>query len=154
MRRIAQGGHSDLLTPTLQEHVPRDRSAPRPWRLGSQLYVAFFGGVIAVTAIAIENARRLRAPQQVTWSIAAAGLVGLMGVIAVSMLVSSEVRIAVTLVSVAAWGLMFLAQRQWDRVYDVYSPHDEAHGSLLGPGLLAVVVGGVIQIAIVFYLGD
>jgi hypothetical protein len=31
--------------------------------------VAFFGGVIGVTAIAIENTRRLRAPQQVMWSI-------------------------------------------------------------------------------------
>jgi hypothetical protein len=114
--------------------------------------VAFFGGVIAATAIAIENARRLRAPQQVMWSIGGAGLLGLMGVVAVAVTVSSEVRIAVQVVSVAAWGLMFLAQRQWDRIYQVFAPHNEPHGSLLGPGLLAVLMGGVIQIAIVIAL--
>jgi hypothetical protein len=132
--------------------VPRTRDTPRPWRLGSQVYVAFFGGVIAATAIAIENARRLRAPQQVMWSIGGAGLLGLIGVVAVAVTVSSEVRIAVQVASVAAWGLMFLAQRQWDRIYQVFSPHDEPYGSLLGPGLLAVLVGGVIQIAIVIAL--
>ena len=111
--------------------MPRAADAPRPWRLGSQLYVAFFGGVIAAIAIALENARRLRAPRHVTWSIAGAGLLGLTGLVAVASLVDSEVRIVVQLVSVTAWGLMFLAQRQWDRVYEVYAPNDEPYGSLL-----------------------
>ena len=132
--------------------MPRAADAPRPWRLGSQLYVAFFGGVIAATAIAVENARRLRAPRRVMWSIAGAAVLGLAGLIAVASLVSSEVRIVVQLVSVAAWGLMFLAQRQWDRVYGVYAPNDEPYGSLLLPGLAAVIVGVTIQVAIVVAL--
>jgi hypothetical protein len=148
----------DLLSPTLQGHVPRSADAPRPWRLGAQLYVAFFGGVLAVTAIALLNARRLRAPRQVMLMIAGAGALGLAAVVAFIAIFfgnggeesgPSGLQVGVQLISVAAWGLMFLAQRQRDRVYEVYSPHDEAYASLLGPGLVAVIVGGVIQFAIV-----
>jgi len=42
----------DLLTPTLTGQREPQREGGLPWRLGSQVYVAFFGGVLAVTAIA------------------------------------------------------------------------------------------------------
>ena len=45
---------SGLLQPTLQDHVPRTYAgSSRPWRTGSQIYVAILGGPVAVTAIAL-----------------------------------------------------------------------------------------------------
>jgi hypothetical protein len=151
-------GTSELLTPTLQDHTPRSPTARRPWRLGSQLYVAFLGGVPAVTAIALVNATRLRAPGRALAMIAGAGVLGMGAVIAFLAIFfgnrgeesgPSGLQIGVQVISVAAWGLMFLAQRQWERVYEVYAHDDEPHASLLLPGLLAVIVGAAIQIAIV-----
>jgi hypothetical protein len=151
-------GTSDLLTPTLQEHRPRSPSARRPWRLGSQLYVAFFGGVIAVTAIALVNAMRLRVPGRVLLTIAGIGALGLAAVVAFIAIFFGNggdesgptgLQIGVQVISVAAWGLMFLVQRQWGRVYEMYTQHDEPHVSLLLPGLIAVLAGGALQVAIV-----
>jgi hypothetical protein len=148
----------DLLTPTLQEYVPRRDEAWRPWRLGSQVYVAFFGGPIAVTAIAFLNARFLRAPAGVRAGILACGAAGLAVVVLVaSLLLSGDeapdgARTALTLVGVAAWGGMFLLQRPWDRVYGAFAKEkdeDERYESLLGPGLVAVLVGLLAQTAIV-----
>ena len=48
----------DLLRPS----IPRDTGKPPdalPWRLGSQLWVGFFGGVLPLMFISQENARRL-----------------------------------------------------------------------------------------------
>jgi hypothetical protein len=148
----------DLFTPTLQGHVPRQRGAQRPWRLGSQVYVAFLGGVLAVTAIAYLNAGFLRAPGRVRAGILACGAAGLAVVVLVaSLLLSGDsvpdgARTGLTLVGVAAWGGMYLLQRPWDRVYSSFArekDEDELYESLLGPGLLAVVAGFFVHAAIV-----
>jgi hypothetical protein len=149
----------DLFTPTLQEHVPRqERTAWQPWRLGSQVYVAFFGGVLAVTAIAFINAGLLRAPGRVRAGVLACGAAGLaVVVLAASLLLSGDdvpdgARTALTLVGVAAWGGMYLLQRPWDRVYSSFAreeDEDELYESLLGPGLVAVIAGFFVQAAIV-----
>ena len=63
----------DLLQPSIGKTV----SAPRkmPWRMQSQLWVAFFGGIAAVTTIAILNARRLGIDRRKQWLMAGAGAV-------------------------------------------------------------------------------
>jgi hypothetical protein len=152
----------DLLTPTLQEHVPRPRGAERPWRLGSQVYVAFFGGVLAVTAIAYLNAMLLGAPARVRAGIVAIGVAGLAVVVGLATLllggdsVPDGAWAALTLVGVAAWGGMFLLQRPWDRIYRTFAPgedEDELYESLLGPGLVAMVVGFFVHAIIVSATG-
>jgi hypothetical protein len=153
----------DLFTPSLQDHVPRhERTALQPWRLGSQVYVAFFGGVLAVTAIALINAGLLRAPGRVRAGILACGAAGLAVVVLLaSLLLSGDdvpegARTALTLVGVAAWGGMYLLQRPWDRVYSSFSresDEDELYESLVGPGLVAVIAGFVTQTAIVTAVG-
>lgn len=146
----------DLLRPTLQEHLPR--TGVRPWRLGSQVYVAFFGGVLAVTAIAFLNAGMLHTPARVRAGILAFGAAGLTAVIVLAAVllggddVPSGARTALTFVGVLAWGGMFLLQRPYDRVYATFSREkdpDEQYESLIGAGLVAVVLGFFVQITIV-----
>jgi hypothetical protein len=146
----------DLLTPTLQGYVPR--RGDRPWRLGSQVYVAFFGGVLAVTAIAFMNALLLHAPARVRAGILALGAAGLAVLIAVAALLLSGdsvpdgARTALTLIGVVAWGGMFVVQRPWDRIYTSFSREsddDDLYESLLGPGFLAVIAGFIVQNMIV-----
>jgi hypothetical protein len=146
----------DLLTPTLEGYVPRH--GDRPWRLGSQVYVAFFGGILGVTAIAYLNAAMLNAPPRVRTGILAVGAVGLAVMIAAAALllggddVPDGARTGLTLIGVVAWGGMFLLQRPWDRIYKSFSREsddDDLYESLLGPGLLAVIAGFVAQNLIV-----
>jgi hypothetical protein len=146
----------DLLTPTLQGHLPR--VGMRPWRLGSQVYVAFFGGVLAVTPIAFFNAVMLQAPARVRAGIVALGVAGFAAVlVAAAFLLDGDsvpdgARTALTLVGVLAWGGMFLLQRPYDRIHSSFSrerDEDEMYESLLGPGLVAVIAGFIAQTAIV-----
>jgi hypothetical protein len=146
----------DLFRPTLQEHLPR--TGARPWRLGSQVYVAFFGGVLAVTPIAFLNAGMLHAPAKVKAAILALGAAGLAALIAAAALllggddVPDGARTALTLVGVLAWGGMFLLQRPYDRIYSTFSREqdpDEQYESLLPAGLLAVIGGFFLQTMIV-----
>jgi hypothetical protein len=146
----------DLLTPTLQGHLPR--VGLRPWRLGSQVYVAFFGGVLGVTPIAFLNAGMLQAPARVRAGIVAIGVAGFAAVVAAAAFlldgdsVPDGARTALTLVGVLAWGGMFLLQRPYDRIYATFSREqheDDKYESLFGPGLVAVIAGFLTQGAIV-----
>ncbi|MGZ5431946.1 MAG: hypothetical protein ACXWH7_03390, partial [Thermoanaerobaculia bacterium] len=69
----------DLLRPTVAASV---RKGPLPWRVSSQFWVAFFGGIPAVTAIAFLNARRLGASARRQQWILLAGLVAVAAFIA------------------------------------------------------------------------
>lgn len=153
---------SDLLSPSLQEHVPRARDAAKPWRLGSQVYVAFFGGVLAATLIAVLNARRLRMPRRETLKILAAAALGLVGLEVLAYVVGSAdetgqgVRVAMRVLALAAWGLMYLVQRPYDRVYSAFSreDEDEEYSSLIIPGLLAAIVLGLVEIGLFFVIAS
>ncbi|MDQ3587759.1 MAG: OST3/OST6 family protein [Actinomycetota bacterium] len=68
--------------------MPLAPDARRPWRLSSQVYVAFFGGVLAVTVIALTNAPRLRTPVSRQAVIAGIGAIGLACVIVFAVLSS------------------------------------------------------------------
>jgi hypothetical protein len=120
--------------------------------------VAFFGGVPAITVIALMNAVRLRAPRRVLAMIAGAGVLGMAAVLTFLEVFFGSgaddagptgLEIGVQVISVLAWGLMFLAQRQWDRIYQVYSSAPEPYTSLVAPGLVAVIFGFAITLEIV-----
>lgn len=137
--------HDDLLRPVLANRAAAGQGQ-RPWRLGSQAWVALLGGPIAATAIAILNARRLRLETRQQLTIAAAGLAGMAAAIALSAALGpgSDQRLVVRGVAVLAWGGMYLVQRVADRTF-AFHEGDEAYESLWIPGVLAVVLGGLIQ---------
>ena len=156
--RTQQSGIDGLLQPTLADHVPLAPEAKRPWRLSSQVYIAFFGGVLAVTVIALINARRLRIPGSRQAVVAGIGAVGLTCVIVFAVVSSlpSGARVIIQLISLAAWGLMFLVQRPYDRVHSLFSDRDEEddYESLIAPGLAAVVFLGLPLLVLVVGLGE
>lgn len=143
-----RGGLDELLTPTLGEQRAHTPSIDRPWRLGSQVYVAFFGGVLAVTAIAILNARRLGMAPKTLWLMGGVGAAGLAGAVAVVALIAdsgSSARVPARIVALAACGVLYLIQRSADRVYHYHARADDPYDSLLGPGLIACFTVGVLE---------
>jgi hypothetical protein len=57
---------AELLTPTIGPQWAGGR--PRPWAMSSQFWVAFLGGILAVTAVAWLNAGRLNVnPRRRRW---------------------------------------------------------------------------------------
>lgn len=147
-----------LLQPTLGDHAPPAPGAKRPWRLSSQVYVAFFGGVLAVTVISLINARRLRMPASGQAAVVGVGALGLVAMIvfAVVAALPSGARIVLQLISLAAWGLMFLVQRPYDRVHTMFSDRDEDddYESLVAPGFAAVIFLGLPLIVALVSLGE
>jgi hypothetical protein len=143
----------DLLQPALAGRPARIGVA-RPWRLTSQFYVAFIGGVLAVATLAILNARRLGMSVADQAAIGAAAIAGFAGVLilAATWAPGSDLRLAARVVAVASWGAMYLVQRVPDRVHSYHFDGDEPYESLLRSGPWVVVVAGVGQIALVAML--
>lgn len=146
----------DLLRPSLQD-VRDPAAGGRPWRLSSQFYVAFFGGALAVTALAWLNAGRLGATTEVKRWILVTGTVGVVASIVVSYMFFGDdyrgaARIAYRVVGVVTSIVLYRLQRSADRVYSFRTPRsdDEQYDAMLGPGLVAVLAGGVLQLVIVF----
>ena len=140
----------DLLTPTLTEHRPRDWSSPLPWRLGSQVFVAFLGGPVAVTIIALRNGARLRMPRSPLLAMAAVGVAGTIAAVLAARFIDAGVapRLLVQVAGVVTYGALFVLQRSPDRVHSTFSPHEDAdddYASLWGPGVLAVLAGWAVQ---------
>jgi hypothetical protein len=146
----------DLLTPTLQGHRPRDWASRRPWRLSSQVFVAFLGGPLAVTLIAALNGERLALDRSRLGLIALIGLAGTAaGVLAAGLLPGDAPRLIVQVAGVLTCGPLYVLQRSPDRVFSTFSPHDdpdEDYGSLWGPGFAAVVAGWIVQAPLVLAL--
>lgn len=135
----------ELLRPTIRAGV--DMSA-RPWRLMSQTYVAFFGGVIATTVIAFLNARRLGVVPDKCRLILAAGAAGMVlsaGVIRLLATDSSGLRVAIRVVAVACCLLQLRLQRPMDRAFQL---RGSDYGSLWGPGLAAVFGCGLLEVVL------
>jgi hypothetical protein len=144
----------DLFEPAL---TGRQEQAPqvRPWRLGSQVYVAFFGGPLAVGGIGAFNAGILRMPRPAIAGIVAAALLAeaaFLVVYAVAGLEDSG-RIASTVAGLVAFGPIFLIQRSADRVYHFHTREDEPYQGLFGPGLIAVICGRIVEYALVSGVG-
>jgi hypothetical protein len=144
----------DLLTPTLGDHRPRDWTARLPWQLGSQVFVAFLGGPVAVTIIAVLNGLRLRMPPARVALMVAIGVAGtIAGVLAAGLIdAGTAPRLLVQVAGVVTYGPLYLLQRSPDRVHSTFSPHtdpEDDYGSLWGPGLAAVIVGWAVQFTLV-----
>jgi hypothetical protein len=149
----------DLLAPSLQgeARVEPLTAGRRPWQLTSQFYVAFFGGALAVAAIAWVNAQRLRAPRETQrWILVLGGLGVLASVIVSYLLYGSDFRRATRfgyrIVAVLLAGALYKLQESADRVYSFRAPGGEGdqYDRMWGPGLLATFVGGAAQLVIIF----
>jgi hypothetical protein len=136
----------ELLRPTIGASV--DMSA-RPWRLMSQTYVAFFGGVIATTVIAFLNARRLGVGLDKRRLIVAVGAAGMvLSAVVIRLLAtddSSGLRVAIRIVAVACCLLQLRLQRPMDRAFQL---RGSDYGSLWGPGLAAVFGCGLLEVVL------
>jgi hypothetical protein len=148
----------DLFAPALEGRRRRVLAkGERPWRLNSQLWVAFFGGALAVAAIAWVNAKRLGVDPARRRLIPVVGIAGLVATIAIVELVldgefGSSQRILGRLVGVAAGGVLVALQTSADRVYHSYGEgdEDELYDSLWGPGLAATLGLGLVQAVVVY----
>jgi hypothetical protein len=147
----------DLFAPSLQDVAtvrPLDEGE-RPWRLGPQFYVGFFGGALAVAALAWVNARRLGASRDVERRIVVVGVVGVVASVVVSYVLfgqgaSQGVHVAYRIVGVLAAGALYKLQQPADRVYAFRQPGDDDHyDSMWMPGIVATVGGGLLQLGIV-----
>jgi hypothetical protein len=154
-----ESSREDLFAPSLQEEgrVEPLAAGERPWQLSSQFYVAFFGGALAVTAIAWLNAKRLRATEETQRWILILGALGVVASVVVSYLLygnnfGSATRIGYRVVAVLLAGAFYKLLQAADRVYSFRSPapEDEQYDSMWGPGLLATFVGGAVQLGVVF----
>jgi hypothetical protein len=140
--------HEDLFAPSLgggRRRVPP--AGERPWRLGSQFYVAFLGGPVAAGLVGYLNGRRLGLPPARLAAIAAVGVASLAAVaVAVAAVGESENR-PLRLLSAVAGVVAYLGirrlQQDADRRYGVGRRDDETYDSLWLPGLGIVVLGGL-----------
>ena len=140
----------DLLQPTLagQERRP---SNYKPWRLGSQVYVAFFGGALAVGAIGFYNSITLGMPVRARVAIVAMALAAEAAlVVLVRATDTDEVRLVSIVAGLVAFGGAYLLQRSPDRVYHFHADDDEPYESLFGAGLIACIVARIIEVAVIF----
>ena len=149
----------NLLEPALRG-VSRSRrdEGDQPWRLGSQLYVGFFGGPLAVAAIAWINSDRLGMPARRRLLTLVVGLAAflamLVAAVATEQGIGGSQRLVLSLAGVASFGILFLLQRSPDRVYHAFAEGDEdqMYDSLWGPGLAATLGFGFVQVAILLAL--
>ena len=137
----------ELLRPTVGAGV--DMSA-RPWRLTSQTYVAFFGGVLASTAIAFLNARRLGVDAAKRRLILLTGLVGLFAVIGVFVLlfdgdVTSGVRLSLRVVAVLCCLVQLRVQQPMDRAFQLRGADYE---SMWRVGIGLTIAGAIVEVAL------
>jgi hypothetical protein len=144
----------ELLRPTIGTGV--DMSV-RPWRLMSQTYVAFFGGVIASTAIAFLNARRLGVATAKRRLILLTGAVGLAVVLVVFALLTSAgstnsaLRVAVRVVAVVCCLVQLRIQRPMDRAFQLRGTD---YGSMWAPGIAATIGGGMLELFLFVIVGS
>jgi hypothetical protein len=143
----------ELLRPTIGAGV--DLSA-RPWRLMSQTYVAFFGGVIGSTIIASLNARRLGVDAATRRLILLIGAGGLAVVIVISILLNGDddlasgFRVGIRVVAILTCLAQLRLQRPMDRAFQLRGTD---YGSLWVPGIAATIGGAIAEALILFLAG-
>ncbi|HZX07065.1 hypothetical protein [Kribbella sp.] len=141
----------DLLRPTVGAGV---NMSARPWRLMSQTYVAFFGGVLASTVVAYLNAGRLGVDAAKRRLILLSGAVGLVVVVAVYLLlyadsgITSGLRVGIRVVAVLCCMAQIRLQRPMDRAFQLRGAD---YGSLWSVGI-AATIGGAVTEALILVL--
>jgi hypothetical protein len=140
----------DLLQPTLAGHERRPAQY-KPWRLSSQVYVAFFGGALAVGAIGFYNSITLGMPVRARLAIVGMALAAEAALFAiVAATDTDEVRLVSIVAGLVAFGGAYLLQRSPDRVYHYHADDDEPYESLFGAGVIACIVARLIEAAVIF----
>lgn len=132
----------ELLRPTIGAGV--DLST-RPWRLMSQTYIAFFGGVLAVTVIAFLNARRLGVTREKLRWIVASGVVGLILAVALVSVIPADatgLRLAVRVVAVVTCLVQLRLQQPMDRAFQLRGTD---YASLWVPGIITTICVGMVE---------
>jgi len=147
---------SALFEPSVQDHVARDpASGDRPWRLGSQGFVAVLGGPLAIAGIAWFNAQRLGLQRDAQTKIVVAGAVAFAVAIAIGAAVLGDRvagwRLISSLTGLAAYVVIAWVQRPADRRF-LMRHGDEGYESLWGPGFAAVFAGRLVEIVVVLPL--
>lgn len=142
------GDFDELLQPTVA--APRKKSAKLPWRVHSQFWVAFFGGVLAVTPIAYLNTYRLGTPARSRYLILLTGFVAVAAYAACAWIwfpaESRTLRMAGRIVAVVEYLALARIQRDDDNRHQIFGSGDYA--SLWFPGIAAILVA----IAIMFVI--
>lgn len=133
----------DLFSPTVRA-AP---TGPSPWRVPSQFWVFFFGGVLAGAVIAYANGARLGLGAGYRRLVVAWGALGLLAAVIVAALIpddasDSSVRLASRVAAVLAYFPIARLQRPAERSFELRGGD---HASLWAPGLVAVLVGGLVQ---------
>ena len=154
--RVSAPHADDLLQPTVGEAPPA--FAEKPWRVSSQLWVAFFGGVLAVTVVAWLNARRLGIPARTRVMMVAIGGAAGAALLPLWMRIPPSDGVVEflrggrshglysRLVAVGVYLILARMQKRADAHFQVFGGGDYA--SLWKTGLLAVVVLGALQTAL------
>jgi hypothetical protein len=147
---VSEQQEDDLFTPSLaggRRGVP----APgrRPWRLGSQFYVAVFGGPVAAGLVGYLNGKRLGLAGGRLAAIAGIGAVALVVVAAVAAVVAqrSDESRPLRLVSMVGGAAAYVGIRQLqkdaDRRHGIGRSDDESYDSLWLPGFGIALLGGL-----------
>lgn len=138
----------ELLQPTVAG-VPKRRL---PWRVSSQFWVAFFGGIPAVTGIALLNARRLgSSPRRQHW-IVLAGLLAMAAFLALFAWLRGTddgmrtMRLIARVLAVVLFLVLARIQREDDGRHQVFGSGQYA--PLWIPGILAAVISGLLLLAL------
>lgn len=139
----------DLFTPSITPATYRERRPP--WRPGSLLYPAVFGGATAVTVLALVNAGRLRLPGRAVLAILGAGLAALVAraVVTVTLLdgqPGGPARLIGALAGALVWLPVNLLQKGPFRAYELRRGQP---ASLWGPGVAAVLVFGIAEALVI-----
>lgn len=134
----------DLFRPTIEaQPVP----AERPWRPGSIVYPAFFGGPLAAAVLGILNGRRLALGRTALLAIAAAGAASIVGRLVLTAALHPD-RVGRLLGSVAGllvWMVVLAAQKRPFRAYEL---RDGEPANLVRPGLAAAIGCGLLEITV------
>lgn len=131
----------DLLRPTIRTSA----GTARPWRVSSQAYVAFFGGVLAVTTIAFLNSGKLGMAARERRLVLLIGGVALATELVLAHLIADLVALnALRLIIRAVALLGYFAQARLQHTAErVFQLRGGEHASLWGPGFGAVFGCGV-----------
>lgn len=148
---------SRLLSPTLQDRTP-SAAGPKPWRLSSQLWVAFLGSSLAYSIIAWINGRRLGCPPRVMRATAVLCTLVTLGDLTLRLAMSHHMlpeviqdrhfRFGGRLLAMLLYVMVRHLQRPADRVYDMGGQDDYA--SLWLPGIGAIGAAALVIGSIVF----
>jgi hypothetical protein len=143
--------HDDLLTPSLGE-----REAPstrRPWRVGSQVWIALFGGPLPVALIAWCNAGRLGMQRRRRGWILGCGALGFLLALAAAWWIGLEhpglrgarslLRLAVRAAGLLTYAAVAWLQRPADRAFRIFD--ERGYASLWLAGVAATFGLGLVQ---------